>query len=355
MPEVMSSATATLPVRNERGFFEIRLESIGGLGANVAAQIFAEAGVLYAGLNASNFASYGSEKKGSPVKGFVRFAPGDHDIRDATPIERPHVLAVFHEALLHSGGGVLGGLYADSTVIVNSRKEPEEMLHTLGLASGKLGVLPALDIAVEEGSRVNMAMLGALTKACPFIPPEAVVEAVRASLGVRYPRLLSANLETFWRGYNEVRFIDVGADEAAGASVGGTPEFVRPGPVLGYDTAPVGGTITAPGNTITKDLSASRQGFLPNFLRELCTDCAQCDLVCPDLCFVWEEGVDSRGRPAMVLKGIDYQYCKGCLKCVEACPFDALVTIAEEDGWAAEHRVPHGWETPATSSRRKVE
>ncbi len=63
---------------------------------------------------------------------------------------------------------------------------------------------------------------------------------------------------------------------------------------------------------------------MPEFLREKCTDCAQCDLVCPDLCFVWEEGVDERGRPAMVLKGIDYQYCKGCLKCVEACPFDAL-------------------------------
>ena len=26
----------------------------------------------------------------------------------------------------------------------------------------------------------------------------------------------------------------------------------------------------------------------------------------------------------MFLKGIDYQYCKGCLKCVNACPTDAL-------------------------------
>ena len=77
----------------------------------MAAQIFAEAGVLYAGLNVSNFASYGSEKKGSPVKGFIRFASADHVIRDATPVERPHVLGVFHEALLRSGAGVLGGLY----------------------------------------------------------------------------------------------------------------------------------------------------------------------------------------------------------------------------------------------------
>lgn len=338
MPATTSVADNVLPVRNERGFFEIRLESIGGLGANVAAQIFAEAGVLYAGLNGSNFASYGSEKKGSPVKGFIRFTDSGRDIRDATPIERPHVLGVFHEALLHAAGGVLGGLYADSIVIVNTRKQPDELARSIGRTSGTIGVLPALDIAVDEGSRVNMAMLGALARACPFVPVEAVEEAIRGSLGVRYPQLLAANLKAFRRGYDEVRFLELGAgDEEAEV------EFIRPGPVLGYETAPAGGTIPAPGNTIHKDLSASRQGFLPEFLREKCTDCAQCDLVCPDFCFVWEEGVDRRGRPAMVLKGIDYQYCKGCLKCVEACPFDALVTIEEEDSWAAANRVPHVW------------
>lgn len=358
-----------LPIRNEHGFFEIRLESIGGLGANVAGQIFAEAGVLHAGLNGSNFASYGSEKKGSPVKGFIRFAAGDEEIRDATPIERPHVVAVFHEALLHSGGGVLGGVYPDSTVIVNTRKAPDEWAEQISFATGTLGVLPALDIAVAEGSRVNMAMLGALTKACPFIAAEAVVDAVRASLGVRYPRLLEANLNAFWRGYNEVRFVElageVGAskgvsDGADGAAVDGSANgaakirvstadapFIRSAPVLGYDTAPLGGVITSPGNSIHRDLSASREGFLPEFIRELCTDCAQCDLVCPDYCFVWEEGVDARGRPAMVLLGIDYQYCKGCLKCIEACPFDALVEIAETDGWAADRRTAHVWDGSA--------
>lgn len=354
---VQSSGDAPLPIQNEHGFFEIRLESIGGLGANVAGQIFAEAGVLHAGLNGSNFASYGSEKKGSPVKGFVRFAQGDQQIRDATPVERPHVLAVFHEALLHSGANVLGGLYEDSTVIVNTRKQAEDMAAMMDLAFGRLGVLPALDIAVAEGSRVNMAMLGALTRACAFIDPEAVVDAVKASLGVRYPRLLEGNLKAFWRGYHEVQLIDIEKSESEPAdkppqNVTGNgcvewddEPFIRSAPILGYETAPVGGVITTPGNSIHRDLSASREGFLPEFIREKCTDCAQCDLVCPDICFVWEEGVDARGRPAMVLKGIDYQYCKGCLKCVEACPFDALVTIAEVDGWAEKQRVPHVWGT----------
>ena len=38
-----------LPQKNEQGFFEIRLESIGGLGANLAGKMLAEAGVFGVG------------------------------------------------------------------------------------------------------------------------------------------------------------------------------------------------------------------------------------------------------------------------------------------------------------------
>jgi len=34
----------------------------------------------------------------------------------------------------------------------------------------------------------------------------------------------------------------------------------------------------------------------------------------------------------MTLQGIDYQFCKGCLRCVEACPTDALQTVEETRG-----------------------
>ncbi|MFS8536022.1 MAG: 2-oxoacid:acceptor oxidoreductase family protein [Limnochordales bacterium] len=333
-----------LPVTNEEGFFEIRLESIGGLGANVAGKILAEAGVLYSGLNGSNFASYGSEKKGTPVKSFIRFAAAEKQIRNATPVERPHVLGIFHEALVFSDKSVLSGLYSHSVVVINSRKDPETMREMLGLKVRKLGTVPALDIATETGSRTNMAMLGAITKACEFLSPEGVVEAIRDALGTRYPQMLQGNLEAFWRGYHGVKWheVPVSGDEAE-------QPYVRPEPLFGYETATIGGTLVRPGTTWNKDMSASRQGQLPEFLRDKCIDCAQCDLVCPDYCFVWEMGQDKKGRPAMVLKGIDYQYCKGCLKCVEACPVDALVAIPEADGWAQEHRVQQRFSILATA------
>ena len=73
------------PAPTTTAFFGIRFESIGGLGAHLAGKILAEAGVLRQGLNGAHFSSYGSEKKGTPVKSFVRFCPG----RPRGPHEQP--------------------------------------------------------------------------------------------------------------------------------------------------------------------------------------------------------------------------------------------------------------------------
>jgi hypothetical protein len=54
---------------------------IGGLGAHLAGQMLAEAGVLGLGLNGSHFSSYGSEKKGTPLKSYIRFCSPDQTVR----------------------------------------------------------------------------------------------------------------------------------------------------------------------------------------------------------------------------------------------------------------------------------
>ena len=74
---------------DDDGFFGIRFESIGGLGAHLAGKMLVEAGVLRQGLNGAHFSSYGSEKKGTPVKSFVRCCAGDREVRTSSPIERP--------------------------------------------------------------------------------------------------------------------------------------------------------------------------------------------------------------------------------------------------------------------------
>ncbi len=321
-----------LPGTDDGGFFGIRFESIGGLGAHLAGKILAEACVVRQGFNGAHFSSYGSEKKGTPVKSFVRICPADREVRTSSPIESPQVVAVFHEALVHSLD-VAAGLGATGTLIMNTRKSPEEVRDLLGLSSGTVAVLDALGIALEEGTRVNTAMLGAVTRTCPFIDSEAVRETIRQSFSVRYAHLVEANLRTFDRGYSELRTMTWrAAPDDPGRPV------QRAAPAFGYLDAPIGGVILNAGNSIRKNLSTSRQGFVPAYDPATCAHCGICDIVCPDLCFVWSH--DAGNEPAVRLLGIDYHYCKGCLKCVDSCPTGSLTELREEDGWAEEHRVP---------------
>ena len=322
----------SLPGAGDDGFFGIRFESIGGQGAHLAGKMLAEACVLRQGLNGAHFSSYGSEKKGTPLKSFVRLCPADREVRTSSPIENPQVVAVFNEALA-SSFDVAAGLGPTGTLIVNTRKDPGEIRESIQLRSGTVGVLDALGISLEEKTRVNTAMLGAVTRVCPFIDPEAVKETIRQSFSARYAQLVEANMRTFDRGYRELRSMTW---PAVPGDVGRPVQRAKP--AFGYLDAPIGGVILDAGNSIVKDLSTSRLGFVPAFDPNTCVHCGICDIVCPDLCFVWTD--DRDGEPAVRLQGIDYNYCKGCLKCIEACPTGALTELREEDGWADEHRVP---------------
>lgn len=334
----------TLPKVNELGFFEIRMESIGGLGANLAGKMLAEAGVVGAGLNGVSFSSYGSEKKGSPVKAHIRFCTPETNIRDTTPVERPHVVAIFHENL-YKTINVVSGIYSDSIVLVNSAKSPEELKEKLNVVGGTVAVVDATGIALEEKNRVNMAMMGALFRLCDFLDKQIMYDIIEAQLGKKYPQAVEPAKRVFDRGYNEVKLQTFALPEGAQM-----PGFKRWDiPVYGYETQPMGGLITNPGNSILKDLSISRSGMMPEFHEDKCIHCAACDTACPDFCFVWEEKPDKRGRPQMFLQGIDYQYCKGCLKCVVACPTEALTDLRETDGYADEHRVAHRWDLAVNS------
>ena len=327
----------SLPVKNQFGFFEIRMESIGGQGANLAGKILSEAAILVAGYNGASFASYGSEKKGTPVRTYVRICEPDHEVRTNSPVEEPHVLVIFHESLIKAMP-VTAGVKPDAAVIVNTRKSPDEIRDVLKLQGGTIYVLDAIKIAREEKVRINTVLLGAVAKAMEFFfPKEHIEESIRRVFMKKYPHLTDSNLKGFQRGYEEVQVKKFEDD--------GKYPFVPykiPEPQLGYMNEPIGGTIVNPGNTILKDFSASRVGYIPVWDPEKCTHCGECEMVCPDGCIVWEEGPHPKtGRPVMLMKGIDYQFCKGCGKCVEMCKFDALKMDIEEKYDIEKITVPH--------------
>ena len=71
-------------------------------------------------------------------------------------------------------------------------------------------------------------------------------------------------------------------------------------------------------------------GYIPLFLPEKCIHCGLCDSTCPDMVFQFTPG-ELRGKPAMLNRGLCYHHCKGCLRCVNVCPVEALVAGKEQE------------------------
>lgn len=307
--------------RADTGRFEIRLEGIGGLGANLIGKILADVAVGRLGFTGTNFASYGSEKKGSPVKAFVRLVEGS-EIRDNTPVQNPDLLAVFHESLTKTPA-TFQGLRSDATVIVASKRPVEELAEEIPIPSGRLGAVDAIGIASEIGSRANIVMLGAISAALEWMEADVVEETIRSLLGSKGAKLLEKNLEAFRRGREGVRFQTI--PHRGYASV---PAAKPHKTTWGYENAPIGGLAPDPGGTAARDLSMMREGRIPKFIREKCTNCALCEIYCPDYAFRWE-WQEVKGKRQATNIGIEYRHCKGCLRCVEVCPSEALVEVAE--------------------------
>lgn len=192
-----------LPVTDENGYYQIRLESIGGLGANLCGKMLGELGIKYLGLNSASFSSYGSEKTGTPVKGFIRYSPADLDIKLHSPIKTPHLLVVFHDALL-SDTSVLKGCGRDTDIIVNTvnGKDRQELFGEQNYHH--VYFLDAQKIAIETKSRINVVMLGAIAKVMGFVEMEDLYAICKDTLGRKYPASLSQNMEGIRRGYEEV-------------------------------------------------------------------------------------------------------------------------------------------------------
>ena len=73
---------------------------------------------------------------------------------------------------------------------------------------------------------------------------------------------------------------------------------------------PIGGDIVEPGNS-TEYKTGSWRTFKPVWYPERCIHCLFCWLYCPEPAILVENGK---------MRGIDYEYCKGCGICVKECP-----------------------------------
>lgn len=312
----------------EKDYFEIRLESLGGLGANLCGKMLGEMGVKYLNLNSSAFSSYGSEKRGSPVSSYVRWCEGEREILINSPVREPDVLGIFQESILDKYPWP-DIVKMPEIIVINTRLKGRELVQKYPWLSGKIYYLDGIALAMETKSRINMIMFGAILKALKrrdlFKVGKTMVEE---TIGSKYPDLVDANVAGFAAGYEKVKKMERSLEDAA--------KYPDDGEVLvwGYDNAPIGGINPLAGSMASNDLSPSRNGYLPLFDESKCIHCGLCDSTCPDMVFQFMSGT-YKGKKRMMNRGLDYHYCKGCLRCVQICPTNALTA-----GIEAEHPNP---------------
>ena len=325
-----------------KAYYEIRLESIGGLGANLCGKMLGELGIKYLGLNSSSFSSYGSEKTGTPVKGFIRYCKEDKEIRVHYPVTEPDLLVIFHQALLKDAS-VWKGCNEKTSVII-ALEPGQELIPFLEDLKKKTAIpgrgrfygLEAQRIAMETHSRINVVMLGAALKVMGIESLDAGEAICKDTLGKKYPDALQNNLDGMRRGYDEVAAMSVTETDMSKMN----NHKQESGQVWGYDNAPIGGINPRFGSTVIADLSPSRQGYIPIFIKERCINCGLCFSACPDMVFQFAKG-EYKGREMMVNQGLDYYHCKGCLRCVDVCPVNALVRGVEAEHPDKEYFMPH--------------
>ncbi len=172
---------------------EIRLHGRGGQGL-VKASHMAVASVVESGDYAHFIPSFGVERKGSPVFGYLRVSK--EPIRRKTQIYHPDILVILDDTLIHLPE-TYDGLKEGGIVVINSTKKPEEL--NLPEGTGMVAVVDATRICLESFGRFipNTAMLGALCKVTDYFDKEMLFRHIVEMFG-------EANLKAAQESYDSV-------------------------------------------------------------------------------------------------------------------------------------------------------
>jgi len=175
---------------------EIRLHGRGGQGTVIAAKILADAAARE-GKFVQAFPEYGVERRGAPVKAFLRI--DDDIIYIKSKIYEPDHLVILEPALI----GVIDltyGLKEGGWIIVNTNKNPEEMKFD---GNYRIATVPATKIALAHhlGSKaspiVNTAILGGAVRILNLCKLKTLEEAVREIVPLKEDENTAAAREAY--------------------------------------------------------------------------------------------------------------------------------------------------------------
>ena len=175
---------------------EVRLHGRGGQGSVTSAELFAEA-AIGEGKYAQAFPSFGPERRGAPVRAFIRI--DDKAIQLRNEIDEPDVVLVLDPTLIRVVN-VTEGLKKDGIVILNTSKSAAEIKKEYGITA-KVATVNATRIATENLGRpiANTTMLGALLKVTGVI----AIESLKEAFGHRFGKLGEKNYKSCQEAFGE--------------------------------------------------------------------------------------------------------------------------------------------------------
>lgn len=183
---------------------EVRWHGRGGQGAKTAGYILAIA-AAEAGWNIQAFPDYGAERRGAPMRSYVRIS--DAPIRLRSGVKNPAIVIVLDATLLGTED-VTAGAADGALVIINTPLAPEAIRPQLKNQNVKLATVDASGISQDTIGRAipNTPMLGALAKLTDVVTLEGAKAGARKQLGEKLAAaVIEANMKAIERAYEEVQ------------------------------------------------------------------------------------------------------------------------------------------------------
>jgi 2-oxoacid:acceptor oxidoreductase gamma subunit (pyruvate/2-ketoisovalerate family) len=175
---------------------EIRFHGKGGQGVIRSAQLIVQT-VVEEGLFAHFIPSFGVERKGSPVHGFLRL--DNKDIRLKSQVYEPEAVVILDDSLLNLPL-TFAGLKPNSTVIINSAKSLDEL--ELPDEAAYVYTVDATNIALDiiKVDIPNTVILGAYAKVIGELNWNTLLKNIEVAFG-------ESNKKAAIAGYDNVKCI----------------------------------------------------------------------------------------------------------------------------------------------------
>ena len=169
---------------------ELRFHGRGGQGMVTAAQALAAAAILE-GKYAQAFPEFGPERRGAPVRAYLRIS--DKPIYAREPVLRPDVIVVADQSLFRAENPLEGA--KDTSILV---------VNGVYKAQIKTYYVDASTLAMKVLGRtvVNTALLGAVVKATGIVSLRSVEEALHKFFS---GKLYDLNVKIVEMAYQETR------------------------------------------------------------------------------------------------------------------------------------------------------